>query len=86
MSSNEEIKLVVSQSSRTTVRFTESEYRQIVSAVIESGKSVPWLLKTVYFKKGISAPTLDVERRKTVLRELSHIGNNINQLAKTALS
>ena len=84
MSNNEEIKLVLSQSSRTTVRFTESEYRQIVNAVIESGKSVPWLLKTAFFKKGISAPTLDVERRKTVLRELSHIGNNINQIAKTA--
>ena len=84
MSNNEEIEFAPSKARRSLVRFTENEYRKIVGAVIESGKSVPWLLKTAYFKKGISAPTLDVERRKTVLRELSHIGNNVNQLTKMA--
>jgi hypothetical protein len=66
------------------VRFTESEYRRIVRDQLETGKSIPWLLRTAYFKNGISAPTLDADTRKTCLRELAYIGNNLNQLTKMA--
>ena len=67
---------------RTNVRLTEGEYVRLKRAEIESGKSMPWLLKTAYFHHGISGPTLDIESRKAVRRELAYIGNNLNQLMK----
>jgi hypothetical protein len=84
VSNESELDVAPSKSCRSQVRFTESEYRRIVRDQLETGKSVPWLLKTAYFKKGISAPTLDAETRKSALRELAYIGNNLNQLARMA--
>jgi hypothetical protein len=84
MSNETELDLAPSNSCRSQVRFTESEYRRIVRDQLETGKSVPWLLKTAYFKKGISAPTLNAETRKAALRELAYIGNNLNQLTRMA--
>ena len=66
---------------RANVRLTKEEYVQLTQDHMMSGKSIPWLLKTAYFKNRISAPNLDVETRKAVRRELSYIGNNLNQLA-----
>ena len=84
MSNDVELNVAPSHSRRSLVRFTEREYQRIVDDYLETGKSIPWLLKTAYFKKGISAPTLDVERRKGALRELAYIGNNLNQLTRMA--
>ncbi|MEK7692456.1 MAG: MobC family plasmid mobilization relaxosome protein [Bdellovibrionota bacterium] len=67
---------------RTNVRFTEHEYRRLIRDQAASGHSIPWLLKTAYFARGIAPPTLDPETRKAALRELRYIGNNLNQIAK----
>lgn len=64
------------------VRFAAWEYARLVSDCASTGKSIPWLLKTAYFNRGIAPPTLDVETRKTVLREICYMGNNINQIAR----
>ena len=64
------------------IRFSEQEYQRLLKDQNLTGKSIPWLLKTAYFKKEISTPPLDAETRKVVSRELSAIGNNLNQLAK----
>ena len=82
MSNTVESVLTPSKTRASLVRLSESEYRQIVKATIETGKSIPWLLKMAYFKKGISAPTLDAEKQKQALKELSYIGNNIKQIEK----
>ena len=82
MSNAVELELTPPKTRASLVRFSESEYRQIVKATIETGKSIPWLLKMAYFKKGISAPTLDAGRQKQALQELSYIGNNVKQIEK----
>lgn len=71
---------------RASVRFTEKEFLKIKRASIESGRSVPWLLKTAFFEHGITPPTLDEETRKVVRREIAYMGNNLNQLAKNVNS
>ena len=64
------------------VRFTPEQFRRVMRDKLETGKSIPWLLKAAYFSRGISPPVLDAETRKTVRRELGYIGNNLNQLAR----
>lgn len=69
---------------RANVRFSKNEYAKLQRDQLVTGRSVPWLLKTAYFKNEISAPTLDTETRTAVRRELSAIGNNLNQLTRLA--
>jgi hypothetical protein len=64
------------------VRFSKQQYLKLLKDKEMTGKSIPWLLKTVYFKKEISTPSLDSETRKAVRRELAGIGNNLNQLTR----
>jgi hypothetical protein len=68
------------------VRFTREEYLRLKRDSLETGKSIPWLLKTAYFQGSIATPTLDVESRKSVLRTLAYMGNNLNQLVKNVNS
>ena len=67
---------------RSMVRFTTDEYLRMIRDRIQTGKSIPWLLKTAYFKNGISAPTLDADSRRSIRKELGYIGNNLNQIAR----
>lgn len=69
---------------RANVRFSESEYKRLLRDQAASGHSIPWLLKTAYFSKNLAPPTLDAETRSAVTRELNHIGNNVNQIARQA--
>ena len=64
------------------IRFSKQQYQRLLKDQLMTGKSIPWLLKTAYFKSEISTPTLDVETRQAVRRELSAIGNNLNQLTR----
>ncbi len=68
---------------RTTVRFTKNEYLKAKKMQLESGHSIPWLLKIALFERGISPPTLDNETRDKIQLELSRIGTNVNQIAKS---
>ena len=64
------------------IRFSKPEYQRLLKDKTLTGKSIPWLLKTTYFKSSISTPALDSETRQIVRRELSAIGNNLNQLTR----
>ena len=68
------------------VRFTRDEFVTLKRNELETGRSIPWLLKTAYFSGGITPPTLDAETRKAVKRELAYMGNNLNQLVKNVNS
>lgn len=62
-----------------TVRFTPSEYEQLKQQAEESGKTASDLIRMT--AAGITiktrAPAIDAD----ALRELTHWGNNLNQLA-----
>lgn len=68
------------------VRFSKEEYFNLVRDQAITGKSIPWLLKTAYFKQRIAPPALDLETRKSIRREFANIGNNLNQLTRYAHS
>ncbi len=67
---------------RTNVRFTEEEFKKLEAESQRTGKSIPILLKTTYFKKEIKTSPFDKEDSKKILSALSRIGNNINQIAR----
>jgi len=64
------------------VRFTPEQGRRLRRDQLETGKSIPDLLRTVYFQRGHSRPNFDVAGTKLIRRELAHMGNNLNQLTK----
>jgi len=64
------------------VRFTREEYHRLRKDQLLTGQSIPWLLKATYFDRADFTPTLDLETREAVRRELSYIGNNLNQAAR----
>ena len=66
----------------THVRWTRGEYLQAKRIQIETGKSLPWLLKTALLNAGIAPPVLDHESRATVRKVIAYAGNNLNQIAK----
>jgi hypothetical protein len=82
MEDQQEIVNVPTGSLSTCVRFTPSEYRELQKQSLISGKSIPWLLKTAFFNHGISPPTLDLETRNMVRREIAYIGKNLNQAVR----
>ncbi len=86
MTNSKETIVQVGSSLSTCVRFSAEEYLILKKDELLIGKSIPWLLKTAYFKNGIAPPLLDAETRRAVRRELAYIGNNINQLAKNVNS
>ncbi|MGK5084365.1 plasmid mobilization relaxosome protein MobC [Bdellovibrionota bacterium FG-1] len=66
----------------THVRFTRDEYQRLRKDQLLTGQSIPWLLKETYFSRADFTPRLDVKTRDAVRRELSHIGNNLNQATR----
>jgi len=82
MTTDDQTLYKVGSSRSTCVRFTEAEYLAVKRLQIESGRSIPWLLKTALLSGGISPPTLDAETRQAVRREIGYMGNNLNQLTK----
>ena len=64
------------------VRLTEAQLLRLQKDQVVTAKSIPELLKSVYFKKARFRPVLDTETRKAVTREMAYMGNNLNQLTK----
>lgn len=64
------------------VRFTRTEYLRIAKDKLITARSIPWLLKAVYFKRAPFNPVLDIETQRRVLREISGIGCNLNQATR----
>ena len=66
----------------THVRFTRDEYLRLSKDQLLTGQSIPWLLKETYFNRADFTPRLDVKTRDAIRRELSYIGNNLNQATR----
>lgn len=64
------------------VRFTGDEYQAIEEDSINTGKSIPTLLKEKYFKGPRPLPLLAKADLAKVLGDLGRIGNNLNQIAR----
>ena len=63
----------------THIRFTREEYEELLKHHIMCGQSIPWMMKTAYWKNPIPAPVLNAESCAKVQREMGYIGNNLNQ-------
>lgn len=64
------------------VRFDSEEYRSIADDAVNTGQSIPTLLKERYFKGPRPLPLMTKADVGKVLGELGRIGNNVNQLAR----
>jgi hypothetical protein len=64
------------------VRFTIIEWTQLQNDQAVTGKSIPELLKSRYFKNGPLATLMSPAAQDYMLNELRRIGNNVNQIAK----
>jgi hypothetical protein len=68
------------------VRFTPEQYARLLRDQLEFGKTVPELLRTVYFQRGHPRPLFDAATAKFFRREMGYQGNNVNQLVRRANS
>ncbi len=66
----------------TCVKLDENEYENISEASKVTGKSIPEILRSCYFKKPIGRPLIANDMAKTIRAELKRIGNNVNQIAR----
>lgn len=82
--SNEVIEGKVAPGScRTTVRFSPSEYFRLCKEQLLTGRSIPWLLKTRYFGSDeLRPPPFDYETSRELIRQISGMANNLNQIAR----
>jgi len=64
------------------VRFSADEYLTIDEDSVNTGKSIPTLLKETYFKGPRPLPLVTKADLATVLGDLGRIGNNLNQIAR----
>jgi hypothetical protein len=67
---------------KTNVRFTEREYIRISKEAKELGKTIPALLREVYFSGSELKFLMQPGIAKSILTELRRIGNNHNQIAR----
>jgi hypothetical protein len=64
------------------VRFSRAEYAQIQEDSVNTGQSIPTLLKERYFKGPRPLPLLARADMEKLFGELGRIGNNVNQIAR----
>ncbi len=72
---------------KVTVRFRESELRQLGEMALARGMTrTQWITSLVRSRLGAPAQQSDGEREelRTIARELNRIGGNINQIARAA--
>lgn len=72
---------------KVTVRFRESELRQLGEMAMARGMTrTQWITSLVRSRLGAPAQQSDGEREelRTIARELNRIGGNINQIARAA--
>lgn len=63
-------------------RVSEDEYLKLKQSAETLNMSVPTFVKKKAQGARLVAPKFDYESRRSIIRELSHAGNNINQIAK----
>lgn len=64
------------------VRFSETEYAQILEDERRADKSAQDLLKQAYFGKGPLVVLMNDDEKDRVIAQIRRIGNNVNQIAK----
>ncbi len=64
------------------VRFRSDEYKRIEEDSINTGQSIPALLKEKYFKAPRPLPLMSQADLSRHFGELGRIGNNLNQLTR----
>src|SRR5690606_37039490 len=70
-----------SKMNQTHIRFTEEEYARVLNDAEAYGKTVPEMIKSVYFGAKIARPTLSHDDAQRIIAALGRIGNNVNQIA-----
>ena len=74
---------IVSQRKQSShVRFSDDEFCQIEEDAINTGKSIPALLKEKYFSGPRPLPLFVKADLESLFGELGRIGNNLNQVAR----
>ncbi len=77
-----ENKIDFSKYYQTCVRFSEKEYFKIKKQAHLTGFSIPQFLKEIWREIKFEEPKISNEEVRSVIRELGHIGNNVNQIAR----
>ena len=72
----------ISKLLQSHVTFTTSEYETIREDALLHKKSIPSMLKAVYFRHEIGRPLMPPVEAQSVFNELNRIGNNLNQIAR----
>ena len=80
MNTNNVIKLSTGGSSH--VRMSPAEYKRIQKDSKASGKSIPELLRESYFHNPPLKVLMSKDEVATLRKDLSRIGNNLNQVAR----
>lgn len=63
-------------------RVSELEYEKLKQSAETLNMSVPNFVKKKAYGSKLVAPKFDFESRQSIVRELSSVGNNINQIAR----
>lgn len=79
---NKDATKTVGNAGASCVRFSAVEYQQIETDSVNTGKSIPTLLKERYFNGPRPVPLVSKEDVAKILGELGRIGNNLNQIAR----
>lgn len=64
------------------VRFSPGEHTSLELDSVNTGKSIPQLLKESYFERSRPLPLMTKPDLAKISGELGRIGNNMNQIAK----
>lgn len=63
-------------------RVSESEYEKLKQSAATLNMSVPAFVKKKAQGARLIAPKFDLESRKSIVKQLTGVGNNVNQIAK----
>ena len=66
----------------THIHFTDDEYATLKDDAMLYRKSIPDVIKAVYFRQALARPLLASDDARKILAELNRIGNNVNQIAR----
>ena len=71
-----------STQNRANIRFSEKEYQRLQKDAHLYKRTIPILMKDVYFRKKLLQPAMGPDDARRVHVELIRIGNNVNHIAK----
>ena len=72
----------ISKHQKTHISFSQDEYERLKNDAVRYRKSIPDIIKAVYFRRELAPPLMDPVDTRKVMAELNRIGNNVNQIAR----